>query len=299
MNVHRSPRIVLSVLLAAMTIGLVAGCAGSQDPWGDPESGLILTYRMSEAQALRYAVAFEQNHTLEVMGQERSFQNGRTIEFSAVSAGSADGNPLMTVTIDDMTMALGTPDGGVNTLNVEKIREQSFDLKISPLGQVLDTGRASEITYFLGGAGDQSIEVDFRAFFPGLPDGPVKVGDSWSYEGGIPGKSFNPETSIRMTSVNTLDGFETIDGMECAKITSQFTGELVTEGQSRPGMAINGGPVEGSAVWYFAYKEGLLVKATRTVRATTEIAMMDPSAPLVPAVEETSIEIGLVSKVDG
>ena len=172
-------------------------------------------------------------------------------------------------------------------------------LTVSPRGEVLDSGRAAEVTYFLGGAGEQGIDADFGDFFPGLPEGPVKVGDSWSYEGGIPGNSFNPETQIVMTSVNTLEGYETIDGMECAKITSTFTGELVTEGESSPGTAISGGPVEGSGVWYFAYEEGLLVKATRNVRARTEIAMMDPGSPLVPALEETKIEIGLVPKVGG
>ena len=87
--------------------------------------------------------------------------------------------------------------------------------------------------------------------------------------------------------------------MECAKITSEFTGELVTEGESRPGMSISGGPAEGSGVWYFAYKEGLLVKSSRTVRATTEISMTAPGSPPVPAVEETKIEIGLVTEVGG
>jgi hypothetical protein len=281
-----------------MTVALLAGCAGSQDPWGSPESGLVLTYRMPEAQTLQYTVAFEQTHTLSAMGEERSFGNGRTFDFSAVSAGSTDENLLMTVTIDSMTLMLDTPRGK-NELDVQKIRDQSFDLKISPLGEVLDTGRAAEVTYFLGGAGEQSIDTDFGAFFPELPDGPIRVGETWTSEGGIPGKSFNPETSIRMTSVNTFEGIETIDGMECARITSEFTGELVTEGESRPGMAISGGPVEGSGVWYFAYKEGRLVKSSRTVRATTEIAMAEQGSPLVPAVEETKIEIGLVTEVGG
>jgi hypothetical protein len=298
MNVHRSPKIALSILLATIAVGLLAGCAGTQDPWGDPESGLIMTYRMPEAQTLKYTVAFDQTHTLTAMGQERSFGNGRTFDFSTESAGSADENLHMTITIDAMTLMLGTAQG-MNELDVQKIREQSFDLTVSPRGEVLDTGTAAEVTYFLGGAGEQGIDADFGDFFPGLPEGPVKVGDTWSYEGGIPGNSFNPETSIRMTSVNTFEGLETIDGLECAKITATFTGELVTEGDSSPGTAISGGPVEGSGVWYFAYKEGFLVKADRTVRARTEIAMTGPGGPPVPALEETKIEIGLVTKVAG
>jgi hypothetical protein len=125
------------------------------------------------------------------------------------------------------------------------------------------------------------------------------VGDTWTYRGSTPGNSFNAETSIDMESVNTLEGFETIDGMECAKVASQFSGELVTEGDSSPGTAVSGGPVTGSGVWFFAYKEGVLVKATRTVRATTEVALGEPGSPPVPAVEETKIEIGLVKEVAG
>ena len=298
MNVHRSPRIVPSILLVAMTIGLAAGCAGNQDPWGDPQSGLILTYRMPEAQTLEYAVAFDQTHALSVRGEERKFGNARTIGFSAASAGPSEGNLLMTITIDAMTLTLDTPRGK-NTLDVKKIQGQSFELSLSPRGEVMDAGKSAEITYFLAGAGEQGIDNDFRDLFPGLPDGPVQVGDTWTYRGGTPGKSFNPETSIDMESVNTLEGFETIDGMECAKITSQFTGELVTEGESSPGTAVSGGSVTGSGVWFFAYKKGLLVKVTRTVRATTEISLGEPGSPPVPAVEETKIEVGLVKEVAG
>jgi len=253
---------------------------------------------MPEGQTLQYAIAYDQVHTLSTVGQERSFANRRTIDFSAAPAGSPDDNLLMTITIDAMTLTLDTPRGE-NTLDVMKIREQSFDLTLSPLGEVLDSGKAAEITYFLGGAGEQGIDNDFRDFFPGLPDGPVRVGDTWTHKSGVPGRSFNPETSIEMESVNTLEGFETIDGMECAKITSQFTGELVTAGDSAPGTAVSGGPVRGSGTWYFAYKEGLLVKAARTVIATTEVALGDPSVPPSPVSEETTIEVGLVKKVAG
>jgi hypothetical protein len=297
MNAHRSPRTVPSILLF-LTLGLLAGCAGSQDPWGDPESGLILTYRMPEGQTRQYAVAFDQTHSLSAQGQERSFGNGRTIDFSAAPASSSDGNLLMTVTIDAMTLTIDTPQGA-NELDVMKIREQSFDLTLSPLGRVLDSGRAAEVTYFLGGAGDQGIDNDFRYLFPVMPEGPVRVGETWTHQSGTPGNSFNPETTIDMQVVNTLAGYETIDGMECAKITSEFTGELVTEGESKPGMAITGGPVTGSGVWYFAYKEGLLVKATRTVLATTEVQMGGPGTPPFPAKEETKIEVGLVTEVAG
>lgn len=298
MNVHWSPRIVALVLLVVLSIGLGTGCSGKQDPWGDPQSGLILTYRMPEDRTLQYALAFDQTHTLSAMGQERSFANRRTIDFSATPAGSSDGNLLVTITIDAMNLTLDTPRGE-NTLDVMKIREKSFELTLSPLGQVLDSGEAAQITYFLGGAGEQGIDNDFRDLFPGLPDGPVQVGDTWTHKGSVPGKSFNPETSIELESVNTLEGFETVDGMECAKITSQFTGELVTAGESTPGTAVSGGPVTGSGIWYFAYKEGVLVKATRTVRATTEVDMGDPGSPPVPAVEETKIEVGLVKEVAG
>jgi hypothetical protein len=283
-------------MLTFLTLGLLVGCAGNQDPWGDPESGLILSYRMPEGQTQHYAVAFDQSHTLSAQGQERSFGNGRTIDFSATPAPSSDGNLPMTITIDAMTLTIDTPRGS-NELDVQKIREQSFDLTLSPSGEVVDIGKAAEITYFLGGAGEQGIDNDFRYLFPVMPEKPLQVGDSWTHPSGTPGKSFNPQTFIDMRVVNTLAGYETIDGMECAKISSEFSGELVTEGDPKPGMAISGGPVTGSGVWYFAYKEGLLVKASRTVVATTEVQMGGPGTPPVPAAEETKIEIGLVTEV--
>jgi hypothetical protein len=298
MNVHRISRFVPSILLLGLIASLAAGCAGNQNPWGDPESGLILSYRMPEGQTLKYAVAYDQRHTLTTPVGERSFANARTIDFSAVPAASSDGNLAMTITIDAMNLTLDTPRGE-SSLEVKKIREKSFELTLSSLGQVLDTGDAANLTYFLGGAGEQGIDNDFRELFPKLPDGPVRVGDTWTFKGSTPGHSFNPETSIDMEAVNTLEGFETIDGRECARITSEFTGELRTEGESSPGTRISGGPVTGTGVWFFAYKEGLLVKASRTIRATTEIELGAPNTPPVPAVEDTKIEVGLVEEVAG
>jgi len=46
------------------------------------------------------------------------------------------------------------------------------------------------------------------------------------------------EIAINLESFNTLEGFETVDGLECAKITVKITGTLEGRGSRRCGLGL-------------------------------------------------------------
>lgn len=69
-----------------------------------------------------------------------------------------------------------------------------------------------------------------------------------------------------------MDGFETVDGLECVRIKSAITGTLEGTGEEQ-GMALNfKGEIEGTDTWYFAYKEGFYVKMASTAAMEGTIA---------------------------
>jgi len=82
---------------------------------------------------------------------------------------------------------------------------------------------AEAVTYDLGGE-TRNLASGFKTFFPDLPGKPVKIGDTWPSSSSVVEKTTSMNISIDLQNVNTLEGFETVDGMECARISSQVTG---------------------------------------------------------------------------
>ena len=135
---------------------------------------------------------------------------------------------------------------------------KSFDIDRSSTGELLGMSGTDELQYRVGPFGLRSIETDFGDFFPALPDRPVKVGDTWNSTTVIADVR-DATITYELTSVNTFRGVETVDGVECAKITAAVSGEMTGEARDKGTDITFKGIYDGSDVWYFAYKEGRLV----------------------------------------
>ena len=275
-------------------IGLLAGCAAkTADPWGDPKTGLILQYRMAENQVLKYQTSAEQTQNMEIMGQSIDTQSSSESGFSVKSKGLQEGNLLLGVTIDSMSMNISSPQGDLSP-DVSTIFGKSFDMTLSPLGKELDVSGAGSIKYDMGAAGTRSIESNFQAAFPDLAGKPVKIGDTWTSTDTITEKTDEIEVRINFESVNTLEGFETVDGLECVKVTADFTGTVEGKGEQMGMQLAIEGEVQGKGTWYFAYKEGIFVKDTVNFSSDSTITTSGAQAMTIPVNQETRTETKLV-----
>lgn len=277
-----------------IAIGSLAGCAAkTANPWGDPKTGMILQYRMAEDQVLKYQTSGEQTQNMEIMGQAISTQSSSESGFSIKSKGIQEGNLLLGVTIDSMSMNISTPQGEMSP-DMSTVMGKSFEMTLSPLGKELDVSGAESIRYDLGAAGTRSIGTNFQAAFPDLAGKPVKIGDTWTSTDTIIEKTGELEVRINFESVNTLEGFETVDGLECVKVTADITGTLQGKGEQM-GMQLDiQGEVQGTGTWYFAYKEGFFVKDSVTFSSDSTITTSGAQALTIPVNQETRMETKLV-----
>jgi hypothetical protein len=102
------------------------------------------------------------------------------------------------------------------------------------------------------------------------------------------------EIKISLESLNTLEGFETVDGLECAKITVKISGTLEGGGdQGGPDLAFKG-EIEGTETWHFAYKEGLFVKMITDAFTKDTVSVRGPQEMSIPLAQEMKIEIKLI-----
>lgn len=278
---------------AFLAICMLAGCAAKTAPvWGDPQTGLILQYRMPEGQVLKYESWGETHQTLNVMGQTVDIDMASTNAFSVESKGKKENDHQLTITIDGMSIKIQSPQAELEP-DMSTVIGKSFDMILSSLGKELELVGAEAIEYDMGPEGIRNVAAGFQDVFPAVADRPVKVGDTWPDESTITEKSSNGEAIVRFSGVNTLEGFETIDGLECVKVSAKGSGTIEGKGEQQGVEFITEGEIKGTATWFFAYKEGIFVK--QIIEGHAEGTVNVPSQGIdIPFTREMTSEIKLV-----
>jgi len=257
-DVWKNPGRWTAVLIGFIAVGMIAGCAAKKMPWGDPETGLILKYRMDPGQSWQYKNETEANQYMEVMGQSIDVDTQRTMTLTMTSKGIQGENLLLGVTIDSASLSIIGPQGSM-TPDMSEVEGESFDMTINSIGEEIDVSGAEALQYEVEGT-ERSMSADFQMFFPDFAGKPVTMGDTWNTSGTLDIDDGNNQIKINLESVNILDGFEVIDGYECVRIKADVTGTIEGEGEAQGMSLIIEGEGEGTDTWYFAYKEGILVK---------------------------------------
>jgi hypothetical protein len=292
-------RAALAVSIAA--IFALAGCAaktvapGAAPTPAAPKApaGTVLEYKMPAGRVLTYTNTEEMAQVMEVMGQtvDAHTKGGGTFSFSA--KGKKDQNLLLGVTIDDMSITITGPMGDQSP-DMSTVKGKSFDMVVSPLGAEIDVSGAEAITY-QSANGTSNVAPGFKLFFPDLPGKPLKIGDTWPSSAAVDDTSGGMNIKMAFQYVNTLEGLETVDGMECARIKSDYTGTLSGTGNQQGMDMVLTGTGKGTDLWYFAVKEGIYLKATSD--ATYEISIAVSAAGMtIPMTQTRKGELKLVGK---
>jgi len=261
-----------------------AAVAARAIPAAAPAS-VVLEYKMPAGRALTYQLRSEDTRVMDIQGQSMDTQTTGTSTFTFKAKGLKDKNFLLGVTIDDIAMTVTSSAQGDQSPDMSGVKGKSFDMVLSPLGSEVDVSGAEAVTFDVAGE-TLNISSGFKIFFPDLPGKPVKVGDTWPSSGGTEEKSNSMDIRIDLQNVNTLEGFETVDGMECARISSQVTGTITGTGNQGGADLTFSGTSKGKDVWYFAVKEGIYVKMTS--ESTTQMSVDVPVAGQTIPVTQTS-----------
>jgi hypothetical protein len=283
---------------AAAVVLVLAGGAVMATPTSPkapaPAATVVLEYKMPAGRALTYQSKSEEAQIMEIQGQSMDTQTTNTGTFTFKAKGLKDRNFLLGVTIDDIVMTMASSAQGDMSPNMGAVKGKSFDMVLSPLGSEVDVSGAEAITYDLAGDG-HDLSSGFKMFFPDLPGKPVKVGDTWPSSAGTEEKTTSSKVQIDFQYVNTLEGLETVEGMECARISSQVTGTITGTGNQMGSDLTFSGTSKGKDVWYFAVKEGIFVKATS--ESTTEMSVDVSAAGMtIPVTQTTKAEVKLAGK---
>ncbi len=292
-NKQNLERGLLPVLVVLVVVFLAGGAVKKGDLRGDSETALTLQYRMPVDQILKYNFSEEMNQNIEVQGQSIDVEVNSKTAFSVKSKGQKGGNHQLGITIDSMSINIISLEGDLSP-DMSPVIGKSFDMTLSPLGKELELSGAESIQYELPSEGKTSISSDFQAIFPNLAGRSVKIGDTWTSTDTVTEKSESSEVQFNLKSVHTLEGFETVDGMECVKITAEVTGTLTGTGEQQGMELAFEGEIKGTDTWYFAYKKGIFVKMISTAVSEGIIEVVGVQDMSIPMIQEFNVEIKLV-----
>jgi hypothetical protein len=284
------------LLAPILAVFFLAGCAAktaSVNIWGNPEKGLILTYRIPADQALAYESSSDSTEVSEVMGQTVEVLTDGSSKYGFRTVGEPEGNLRLEVTLDGMSLDISSPQGSINP-DMSGLIGKSFNMTLSPQGKELDTSEAAKLEYELTAGQTRNLQSGFQTLFPDLPSRPVKVGDSWPSYATIEEKSDTNAVKIEMELENTLVGIETVDGFECAKIESIISGTVTGEGTQQGMNLATSGELKGKDTWYFAYVEGYLLKIVSEVEVDASIEVTGPTNLTIPTTRVINMEMLLV-----
>lgn len=271
--------VVAAILVVVGSVGTAPAPRAAQTA----PANLTLEYKMPVGQVLRYQGTNEVREATDRMGE--------TIESFVTSSGAdvfrakglKNSDHLLEVSIDDVSVVVKGPQGEIRP-DVKPLIGRSFAMVLSPLGVEVDVSEAEAITFqSLGGT--RSIAAGYKTFFPDLPGKPIRVGDSWTTNSAVEEQAGPIAVRTEIQRVNTIEGFETVAGLECLRITAELTGRVSGSGKPQGADIKFEGDIKGTDVWYFAPKEGLFVQSISDVANTMTTTVTRGQTMTVPVTQ--------------
>lgn len=286
---------LILLILVAFGVLFFNGCAAKKSIWGDPESGLLLTYRLARGQVWKTESTSQQITNMEMMGQSMESTTDINMVVSYKGEGlTSDQNLQMTATVDSMLMATKSMRGE-QKIDVQGLVGKPFGFVLSPLGDEVAFQNADDIAVDLGpmAGGVQPVSQFLRDPFPNLSKEMIKVGETWTHHVDEKIDQSGRPMHIVLDFTNTLEKTEIFQGETCAVIQSVFEGTLNGEGERMGANFTIDGDIEGKTTYYFAYTKGCFLKLnTRSITEST-IAVTGQTNMTIPMSQEANLEINL------
>jgi hypothetical protein len=280
-------------LFAALAVSLLPGCAAKKAAPGAPSGAATLEYRLPPGTPVTYKNTQTSTQNMQVMSQYINTDTKKVIVFTMVPGAPKDNKQSLTITVDSLSASMTMPQGDFSA-DVGQAIGKSFDMTLTALGEELDITGADLIQYTLGQAGARSIKSDFQNAFPNLAGRPLKAGDTWATNDTLDVDEGGMMLKIITDNINTFVGFEDLDGVKCARITTTSKGTVKGEGEQQGMKVVLDSQLDGADIWFFAPDRGLLAKLTSDVSMSGTVAVGGPQGMSIPMKQQMKTEVVLV-----
>jgi hypothetical protein len=251
-----------------------------------------LVYNYPAGKEISYVGTNTMAQIMDIQGQTMQTDVNSAFGCTVKAVGNQDNNLKLEIRIDTLGQTTNSPMGGSGGA-ISVVKGKTCNIIIAPDGKTVDVSEAANITYSVEGSGESNMAQSLSDFFQVLPAKPVTTGDVWNMEDSVLVKSSTMTMKTIDNTANKLEGFETVNGIECARISSQHSGTMTMNIQNQ-GMDIYiKGPFTGTSECLFAVKEGYFVRLTSATKVTGNLEISSPQAMTMPI----TIDIKSVNQV--
>jgi hypothetical protein len=283
-------RIVLILPVLLITVFISSPGFSQKKSKKVPADGSVkLVYNYMPDQPITYMNVSKITQDMDINGQSMLVNVSSCLGVVVKSTGREAENLKLEIKIDTLGQSVESPQGSAGG-TVDEVKDKVFNMIISPTGKSIDITEAEKLTYSVEGSGESNMGQEFISYFPELPVNPVKAGDTWTTNDTISSKSQSMSVWVQVESVNKFEEIKNIDGSDCAVVSATLSGTRKMTTQTQ-GMTIDvTGTFTGTAVFFFAIKEGYFIKqsVTSKLTGTIEITDQNMSFPLVMDILSTN-----------
>jgi hypothetical protein len=246
-------------------------------------SPVKLAYNYPADKAIRYLGTSTMAQIMDIQGQSMQVDVNSAFGCFVKSAGKQDNDLKLEITVDTLGQTTNSPMGGSGGA-ITDIKGKTCTLIISPEGKVVDISGTEGLVYSIEGSGESNLSQTFSDFFPVLPQKAVTEGDTWNSTDSLTTKTPAMTMKTIDNTINKVEGFETVNGIECAKISTQHSGTITMNVQSQGNDIFIKGPFTGTSEFLFAIKEGYFIKMTSATKVNGNLDMTSPQQMSFPIV---------------
>jgi hypothetical protein len=251
-----------------------------------------LAYKYPAGKEISYLGTSTMAQIMDIQGQTMQTDVTSAFGCTVKAVGNQENNLKLEIRIDTLGQLSNSPMGSSGGA-IQGIKGKTCNIIIAPDGKVVDISEAAGIVYSIEGSGESNITQSLSDFFQVLPAKPVATGDTWNLKDSIMVKSSAMTMKTIDSTANKMEGLETVNGIECAKISSQHSGTMTMNVQNQGMDIFIKGPFTGTSECLFAVKEGYFIKLTSFIKMTGNLEISSPQAMTMPI----TIDIKSVNQV--
>ena len=247
-----------------------------------PVGSIKLEYKYLSDKFIQYVTDTKLIQDMDINGQSMLVNVDSYMKCSVKTSGKHGDNLRLVIKIDSLTQNVDTPQGAYGG-SIPEVINKEINIEISPSGRIIDLSEAAKLVFNIPGSGESDASEAFSDYFPELPKGSVKKGDSWIMHDTINIKSKSIARWMPVESDCKFEAIENFNGYECAKISATISGSMKITNYTQ-GMEINtSGTYTGTKVLLFAIREGFFVRETNNtkMKGTVDIPDQNMTLPVV------------------
>ncbi len=275
---------LIFMILAAVVLLINTEPAVSQS------SGSVrLAYGYPVNNSVKYLSTSRILQNMDINGQMMSIDVNVILGCSVKGPGKENNDLVLEIKVDTLVQTVDTPAGRMGG-EIKEADGKSFRMKISPTGKETDLTEADQIKYLNYEGVSNSLKESFTDFFPDVPAEAIAPGYKWQSTDTVSSKTTSNAIYMIVRSDNKFEGFEKLNGINCARISSVFSGSRDVKTQNQ-GMDIKmKGPITGTGELFFATDKSYFLKQVVRIRMTGEVEIATPEIMKFPVtVDQSSV----------